>query len=324
MALNVYISGTGSYAPPKVIKNDFFEKVGSNDEWIYKNLGIKERRVVEDETTSDLAAKAGLDAIKNAGLKIEDIDMIVVATTTPDRQAPSCACFVQDKIKAYQAVAFDVAAVCSGALFTIATAHHFIKTGMYKNVLVIGADTFSTITDWDRRDSVFFGDGAGAMVLSQTEEDKGFIDFDLHSDGRGKEHFTIPGGGAEQPASNDSLKNKQHYFQMNGKEVFDTATKVVPKSIDTILTRNDMQIEQIKFMVPHQPSIGILKSIAKSVGLPFERVTINMDRYANTSGATIPLVLDETHKAGKIKDGDYLLFAAVGAGWTWGTALYKW
>jgi 3-oxoacyl-[acyl-carrier-protein] synthase-3 len=251
--------------------------------------------------------------------------MIVVATTTPDRQAPSCACFVQDKIKAYQAVAFDVAAVCSGALFTIAVAHEFIKTGRYNNVLVIGADTFSTITDWERRDSVFFGDGAGALVLSQTtDKDKGFIDFDMHSDGRGKEHFTIPGGGSEQPASSDSLKNKQHYFQMNGKEVFDTAIKVVPKSIKNILKRNLISIDQIQYMIPHQPSIGILKSIAKTIGLPFERVTTNMDKYANTSGATIPLVLDETHKAGKFKKGDYLIFAAVGAGWTWGTALYKW
>ncbi len=324
MSVNVFISGTGSYTPEKIIPNSYFEKVGSNDEWIYKNLGIRERRVVENETTSDLAAKAGLKALENANLQVEDIDMIVVATTTPDRQAPSCACFVQDKIKAYQAVAFDVAAVCSGALFTIAVAHEFIKTGRYKNVLVIGADTFSTITDWDRRDSVFFGDGAGALVLSQTNENKGFIDFDMHSDGRGKEHFTIPGGGAEQPASSDSLKNKQHYFQMNGKEVFDTATKVVPKSIEALLSKNRLSIGQISYMIPHQPSIGILKSIAKTVGLPFERVTTNMDKYANTSGATIPLVLDETHKANKFKKGDYLLFAAVGAGWTWGTALYKW
>ncbi|MGX1022890.1 3-oxoacyl-ACP synthase III family protein [Psychroflexus sp. MBR-150] len=325
MSVNVFISGTGSYTPDKIIPNSFFEKVGSNDEWIYKNLGIKERHVVENETTSDLAAKAGLNAIENAGLQVGDIDMIVVATTTPDRQAPSCACFVQDKIKAYQAVAFDVAAVCSGALFTIAVAHEFIKTGRYNNVLVIGADTFSTITDWERRDSVFFGDGAGALVLSQTtDKDKGFIDFDMHSDGRGKEHFTIPGGGSEQPASSDSLKNKQHYFQMNGKEVFDTAIKVVPKSIKNILKRNLISIDQIQYMIPHQPSIGILKSIAKTIGLPFERVTTNMDKYANTSGATIPLVLDETHKAGKFKKGDYLIFAAVGAGWTWGTALYKW
>lgn len=324
MPRNVYIKGTGSYTPEKVVPNSYFERVGSNDEWIYKNLGIRERRIVEDETTSDLAAQAGLKAIENAGLEVKDIDMIVVATSTPDRQAPSCACFVQDKIKAYQAVAFDVAAVCSGALFTVAVAHEFIKTGTYENVLVIGADTFSTITDWDRRDSVFFGDGAGAMVLSATTEDKGFIDFDMHSDGRGKEHFTIPGGGSENPASKNSVKDKQHYFQMNGKEVFDTATKVVPESIKTILTRNNINIDQIAYLIPHQPSIGILKSIAKSVGLPFERVTTNMDKYANTSGATIPLVLDETHKAGKFSKGDYLIFAAVGAGWTWGTALYKW
>ena len=324
MVRNVYIKGTGSYAPEKVIPNDYFERVGSNDTWIYNTLGIKERRIVEDETTSDLAAKAGLKAIEDAGLQVNDIDMIVVATTTPDRQAPSCACFVQDKLKAYQAVAFDVAAVCSGALFTISVAHEFIKTGRYDNVLVIGADTFSTITDWDRRDSVFFGDGAGAMVLSHTSEDKGFIDFDLHSDGRGKEHFTIPGGGSENPATKKSVKKKQHYFQMNGKEVFDTATKVVPESINALLQKNHVTIDQISYMIPHQPSIGILKSIARSVGLPFEKVTTNMDRYANTSGATIPLVFDETHHAGKFSDGDYLLFAAVGAGWTWGTALYKW
>ena len=324
MSRNVFIKGTGSYAPEKVVPNDYFERVGSNDTWIYNTLGIKERRIVVDETTSDLAAKAGLKAIENADLTVEDIDMIVVATTTPDRQAPSCACFVQDKLKAYQAVAFDVAAVCSGALFTISVAHEFIKTGRYNHVLVIGADTFSTITDWDRRDSVFFGDGAGAMVLSHTNEDKGFIDFDLHSDGRGKEHFTIPGGGSENPATKKSVKKKQHYFQMNGKEVFSTATKVVPKSINALLEKNNISIDDISFMIPHQPSIGILKSIAKTVGLPFEKVTTNMDKYANTSGATIPLVFDETHQAGKFKEGDYLIFAAVGAGWTWGTALYKW
>lgn len=324
MSRNVYIKGTGSYTPKKVIPNSYFERVGSNDEWIYNTLGIKERRIVEEENTSDLAAKAGLNAINDAGLSVKDIDMIVVATTTPDRQAPSCACFVQEKLEAFQAVAFDVAAVCSGALFTISVAHEFIKTGRYNHILVIGADTFSNITDWDRRDSVFFGDGAGALVLSHTTEDKGFIDFDLHSDGRGKEHFTIPGGGSENPASNESVKDKQHYFQMNGKEVYNTATKVVPQSVKAILTKNNISVNQLAYMIPHQPSIGILKSIAKSIGLPFEKVTTNMDKYANTSGATIPLVLDETHKAGKFSSGDYLLFAAVGAGWTWGTALYKW
>jgi len=321
---NVYISGTGAYVPPKILPNTFFEKVGSSDEWIYNKLGIKERRIAEDEATSDLAYKAGLDAVANANLEVEDIDLIIVATTTPDRQAPSCACFVQEKMQAFNAVAFDVAAVCSGALFTISVGYQFVKNSVYNNVLVIGADTFSNIIDWERRDSVFFGDGAGALVLSKTQENKGFIDFNLHSDGRGKEHFTIPGGGSEHPASKETLEQRLHYFQMNGKEVFDTATKVVPESIRELLDKTKTSVDDISFLIPHQPSIGILKSIAKQINMPFEKVMTNMDKYANTSGATIPLVLDEVHKANRFKKDDLLLFAAVGAGWTWGTAIYKW
>ncbi|MFN2261169.1 MAG: 3-oxoacyl-ACP synthase III family protein [Psychroflexus sp.] len=321
---NVFISGTGSYVPPKVLPNSFFEKVGSSDEWIFNKLGIKERRIVENEATSDLAAKAGLKAIENANLKVEDIDLIIVATTTPDRQAPSCACFVQEKMEAFNAVAFDVAAVCSGALFTISVGYQFVKNQVYKNVLVIGADTFSNIIDWERRDSVFFGDGAGALVLSETDEDKGFIDFNLHSDGRGKEYFTIPGGGSETPTSPETIENKQHFFQMNGKEVYDTATKVVPESIHELLAKTKTPVDDIDYLIPHQPSIGILKSIAKSINMPFDKVMTNMDKYANTSGGTIPIVLDETHQQGRFQPGNKLLFAAVGAGWTWGTALYKW
>lgn len=321
---NVYIKGTGSYAPANIVKNSYFEAVGSTDEWIFSKLGIRERRISIDESTSDLAYKAGLIAIENASLKAEDIDLIIVATTTPDRPSPSSACFVQDKLKAVNAVAFDISAVCSGALFTMATAVQFVKTGMYKNVLVIGADTFSTIIDWERRDSVFFGDGAGAMVLSDTTEDKGFIDFALHSDGTGKEHFTVPAGGSAKPASLETVKNREHYFQMNGKAVYDTATKVVPKNIMEILNRNNFTIEDVDFLLPHQPSINILKEIAEKVNLPFSKVKTNMDRYANTSGGTVPIILDEVHKNGEFKKGDILLFAAVGAGWTWGTALYKW
>lgn len=321
---NVYIKGTGSYAPSNIVKNSYFEAVGSTDDWIFSKLGIRERRISIDESTSDLAYKAGLIAIKDASLKVEDIDLIIVATTTPDRPSPSSACFVQDKLKAVNAVAFDISAVCSGALFTMATAVQFVKTGMYKNVLVIGADTFSTIIDWERRDSVFFGDGAGAMVLSATTEDKGFIDFALHSDGTGKEHFTVPAGGSSKPASMETVKNREHYFQMNGKAVYDTATEVVPKNIMEILTRNNFTIDDVDFLLPHQPSIRILKEIAEKVNLPFEKVKTNMDRYANTSGGTVPIILDETHKNNEFKTGDILLFAAVGAGWTWGTALYKW
>ena len=322
--INAYIKGTGSYAPKNVVKNDFFESVGSSDKWIYENLGIKERRISTGETTSDLAYQAGLIAIQDAGLQAKNIDLIIIATATPDRLAPSCACFVQEKLKASNAVAFDISAVCSGALFATATAVQYIKSGMYKNALVIGADTFSTITDWNRRDAVFFGDGAGALVLSHTTQDKGFQDFILKTDGTGKEHFTIPAGGSEKPASNDTLSSGEHYFKMNGSQVYKTAIDVVPKCIDEILSKNNCSIDQIKYLLPHQPSIRILQEVARRVGLPFEKVKTNMDRYANTSGGTIPIILDETLKENTFETGDLLLFAAVGAGWTWGTALYKW
>ena len=321
---NAYIKGTGSYLPPKILRNDFFESVGSSDKWIYNTLGIKERRITENETTSDLGYKASLNAIENAELTVLDIDLIIVATATPDRLAPSSACFVQEKLGAKNAVAFDISAVCSGALFATSIGVQFITSGMYKNVLVIGADTFSNIIDWERRDSVFFGDGAGAIVLSQTLEDKGFVEFLLHADGTGKDHFTVPAGGSELPASAKTVENGQHYFQMNGQEVYKTATDVVPKSINKLLKNNNVSVDAIKYMIPHQPSIGILKEIAKKIELPFEKVQTNMDKYANTSGGTIPIVLDEVLRKEKLTSGDLLLFAAVGAGWTWGSALYKW
>ena len=321
--INAYIRGTGSYAPKNIVKNNFFDRIGSSDEWIYENLGIKERRISEGETTSDLAYKAGLAAIEDAGLLPVDIDLIMVATATADRLAPSCACFVQEKLAANNAVAFDISAVCSGALFATATGVQYIKSGMYKNVLVIGADTFSNITDWSRRDAVFFGDGAGAILLSDTSEDKGFLDFVLHSDGTGKEHFTIPSGGSETPAIQETIDKGQHFFQMNGRAVYNTAIDVVPKCISEILTKNNRTIDEIKFLLPHQPSIKILQEIAKRVNMPFEKVKTNMDRYANTSGGTVPIILDETFKKNELEAGDLLLFATIGAGWTWGTALYK-
>lgn len=321
--INAYIKGTGSYVPPKILKNDFFEAVGSSDEWIFKNLGIRERRIAVGEVTSDLAYKAGLKALEGTDVKPEDLNLIIVATSTPDRQAPSTACFVQEKMGAFQAVAFDISAVCSGGLYGIAIGCQFVQTGMYKNVLVIGADTFSTITDWERKDSVFFGDGAGAILISATTEDKGFMDFKLHADGRGKLHFNIPAGGSELPASAETIKNKLHYFQMNGKEVYNTATKVLPEVITEILEANQLIADDVDWVIPHQPSIRILQETARKVNIPFEKVMTNMDKYANTSGGTIPIVLDETYKSGKIKPGNLLLFAAVGSGWTWGTALYK-
>lgn len=320
---NAYVIGTGSHAPANIVHNDHFDAIGSSDAWIQERLGIRERRISTGETTSDLATEAGRIAIEDAGLTSADIDLIVVATATPDRPVPSCACMVQEKLGAHEAAAFDISAVCSGALFSIATGAQFIQSGMYEHVLVIGADTFSNIIDWSRRDAVFFGDGAGALVLSATEEDKGFIDFLLHTDGTGKDHFTVRGGGSEMPASAETVAAGHHNFSMNGKAVFDTAIEVLPGSIHRLLETNGVKVDELQWLLPHQPSIRILQEVARRIGMPFEKVKTNMDRYANTSGGTIPILLDEVRRAGDLKPRDLVLFAAVGAGWTWGTALYR-
>ena len=322
----VKIIGTGSYVPEKIYSNKYIETlVDTNDEWIQKKLGIRERRIAADnQATSDLAWRAGYNAILDAGLSKNDIDLIIVATSTPDRLAPSTAAIVQHKLEAYNSVAFDISAVCSGFLYGMSVASQFIASGVYDNVLVIGADTFSKITDWSRRDCVFFGDGAGASVLSSGNINEGFIAFRLFTDGRGYEKFTVPAGGSEIPCSKESIDKKLHYFQMDGKAVYETGTKVLPQAIFKVLSDTGLKIEDIDLMIPHQPSIGILKETARVINLPFEKVMTNMDKYANTSGATIPLILDEVNKAGKIKKGDNILFAAVGSGWTYGAAIIKW
>lgn len=323
---NVKIIGTGSYLPETVYTNEYLETISpTNAQWIEDNLGIRERRIaLPDQPTSDLAAKAGMRAIENAGLKPDDIDLIIVATSTPDRLAPSTAAIVQDKIKAYNSVAFDLAAVCSGFLFSISTASQFIATGIYNNALVIGADTFSKIIDWDRRDCVFFGDGAGAAVLTHTDSNAGFLAFRLYTDGRGKWNFTIPGGGSEFPLSHENVDAGHRFFQMVGKAVYETGVKVLPKSINQVLHDTGLTIDDVDYLIPHQPSIQILKDTAKIIGLPWEKVMTNMDRYANTSGGTIPILLDEVNRSGKLKSGNIVLFAAVGAGWTYGASLIKW
>lgn len=323
---NVKIIGTGSFVPERIYTNEYLETIlPTSAEWIYENLGIRERRVAaEHEATSDLAWKAGKNAIGNAGLTTDDIDLIIVATATPDRLAPSTACIVQDKLKAYNAVAFDISAVCSGFLFGMSVASQFIASGVYDNVLVIGADTFSKIIDWTRRDAVFFGDGAGAAVLSHSNVTGGFLAYRLYSDGRGKDHFTVPAGGSEFPASHKTVDEKMHYFRMNGKAVYDTGTIVLPKAINQVLADTGLSINDIDLMIPHQPSIKILKKTAEIIGLPFAKVMTNMEKYANTSGGTLPILLDEVNRANKIKKGNIILFAAVGSGWTYGAAIIKW
>lgn len=322
----VKIIGTGSYLPETVYTNKYLETIiDTKDSWIQENLGIKERRIANNnQATSDLAALAALAALDNAKLQPENIDLIIVATATPDRKAPSTACFVQDKIKAYNAVAFDIAAVCSGFLFALSTAAQFIASGLYDNVLVIGADKFSSLIDWKRRDAVFFGDGAGAAILTHGNGDEGFLSFRLYSDGRGKFNFTVPGGGSETPLTVDNLSQGLQFFQMNGSEVYNTGTKVLPQAIMQVLDDTGLKISDIDLMIPHQPSIAILKKTAEIIGLPFEKVMTNMDKYANTSGGTIPILLDEVNRQGRLTKGKNILFAAVGAGWTWGASIIKW
>lgn len=322
---NVKISGTGSYIPDTVYTNEYLETiVPTKAQWVYENVGIKERHIAApDQATSDLAVIAGQRAIDDAGLVSADIDLIIVATATPDRKAPSTAAFVQHKLDAFNAAAFDLAAVCSGFLFGMSVASQYIAAGVYNNVLVIGADTFSKITDWSKRDAVFFGDGAGAAVVTSANVTEGFLAYRLYTETREEMlGFTVPGGGSENPLHSNNLKDQ--FFVMNGKTVFSTAVKALPKAINQVLEDTGLTVDDIDLMIPHQPSIRILQKTAEIIGLPFEKVMTNMDRYANTSGGTIPILLDEVKKSGKLKKGNIVLFAAVGSGWTYGASIIKW
>jgi len=310
---SIKIAGTGSGIPERIVKNaELVQKIGTSEQWIEENLGIKERRIVAPgQVTSDLAIMAARNAIASANIDINDIDLIIVATATPDRSAPSTACIVHHGLGiTNNCPAFDVNAVCSGFLYAMSIGSQFIQSGIYKNVLIIGADTFSKITDWNRRDCVFFGDGAGAVVLQRTDDDDGFFCFELFADGRGKDNFTVFPG--------------DKYFTMNGKAVYETGTTVLPKTLQDLLGRQNLTIDDVDFVVPHQPSIRVLKKTAEVLGLPLEKMGMNMDHFANTSSATVPLLLDEVVRKGRVKKGDLVAFLAVGSGWTWGAALYRW
>jgi 3-oxoacyl-[acyl-carrier-protein] synthase-3 len=322
---NVKIVGTGSYVPDMVYTNEYLETIiPTNSDWVYENVGIKERHIASPtQATSDLAVKAAERAIENAGLSPEDIELIIVATSTPDRKAPSTAAFVQHKLHAINAVAFDINAVCSGFLYGMSVASQYIASGIYDNVLIIGADTFSKITDWSRRDAIFFGDGAGAAIATYCNATEGFLAYRLYTNTQQDMlGFTIPGGGSEMPLTANNLE--EQYFRMNGKQVFNSAIQALPEAINQVLTDTGLSIDDIDMMIPHQPSIRILQKTAEIIGLPFSKVMHNMERYANTSGGTIPILLDELNKSGKLHSGSIILFAAVGSGWTYGASIIKW
>jgi 3-oxoacyl-[acyl-carrier-protein] synthase-3 len=324
------IIGTGSYLPQKILTNDELSRiVDTNDEWIFQRAGIKERRIASDsEVTSDLAANAALAAIENAGMIPADIDLIIVATITPDKLLPSTATRVQKKIKARKVAAFDISAACSGFVYGLTIADQFIKSGFYKNILVIGVELLSRITNWeDRTTCVLFGDGAGAVVLSanEIENDTGFKNVTLGADGFSPpEWLEIPAGGSALPASNESVQRKLHYLAMNGKEIFKFGIKIIPETINRLLDKNDYTIEDIDLIIPHQANVRIVESAAKRLGISKEKFFMNIDKYANTSAASIPIALDDARKKDLIKKGDKVIMIGFGGGLTWGAVLYEW
>ncbi|MCM3131941.1 ketoacyl-ACP synthase III [Paenibacillus polysaccharolyticus] len=323
----VGIIGTGKYVPEKILTNSDLEKmVDTNDEWIVSRTGIKERHIAApDQATSDLAFEAAIKALESAGMTGSDLDLIIVATITPDSSFPSTACILQDKLGAKGAAAFDLSAACSGFVYGLATATSFIQSGMYNNALVIGADCLSRITDYtDRNTCVLFGDGAGAVVVGEVPEGRGFKAFDLGAEGAGGSLLQIEGGGSRLPASAETVENKKHYIYMNGREVFKFAVRVMGTATIEVLRKAGMDRTDVDLFVPHQANVRIIQSAMQRLELPEEKVVVNVDKYANTSAASIPLALVEAAEEGRMKAGDTVLMVGFGGGLTWGASVLVW
>jgi 3-oxoacyl-[acyl-carrier-protein] synthase III len=323
----VGILGTGSYLPEKVLTNADLEKmVDTNDEWIVSRTGIRERRIAAlDEASSDLSVKAAEKALKKAGIRAEELDMIIVTTVTPDMNFPATACLVQDRLGAKKAATFDLSAACTGFIYGISTGAQFIATGVYKYVLVIGVECLSRIVDWtDRNTCVLFGDGAGAAVLGPVEEGYGFLSFELGGDGSGGNLLNLPAGGSRLPASEKTIQERLHYVHMSGREVFKFAVRVMGNATEEALAKAGLSKEDIDFLVPHQANIRIIDSAVKRLGLTEDKVVVNLDRYGNMSSASIPVALDEAVERGQIKKGDTMVLCGFGGGLTWGATVLKW
>lgn len=324
---NVGIIGTGMYVPERIMTNFDLEKiVETTDEWITTRTGIKERRIVADEEAcSDLAAKAAERALADAGVTAEEIDLVIVATITPDFAFPATAALVQHKIGAKKAAAFDLEAACTGLVYSIAAGANFIATGMYKKVLVVGSEALSKITDWeDRNTCVLFGDGASAVVLGEVGEGEGLLSYHLAADGSGGEYLDMPGGGSRNPATVDTVNDRMHFLKMKGQDVFKFAVTALPETVLKTLEKAGVSADEIKMIVPHQANYRIIGSAAKRLSIDVEKFYMNMDRYGNTSSASIGIALDEAVKAGKIVKGDYIVLVGFGAGLTYGSCLIKW
>ena len=316
------IIGTGSYLPDKVLTNQDLEKmVDTSDQWIVERTGIRKRHIAaDDEYTCDLAEKAAYNALQMAGLKPADIDLIVVATTTPDQVFPSTACLLQARLGIHGPAAFDVQAVCTGFIYAISVADKFIKTGSARRALVVGAETLSRIVDWqDRNTCVLFGDGAGAVVL-EASDDPGIISTHLHADGAFESLLRVPSGISR---GYTALQEGTAYMEMRGNEVFKMAVTTLGRIADETLKANGIEKPQIDWLIPHQANIRIINATAKKLSLPMERVVVTVDEHGNTSAASVPLALDTAVRDGRVKRGETLLMEAFGGGFTWGSVLAK-
>lgn len=324
---NAKITGVGMYVPDKVLDNKYFESiVDTNDEWIRVRTGIRERRILEQGATSDLAAKAALDLFDKHNINPEDIDAIIVATVTPDMFFPATACLVQDKIGAKNAWGFDLSAACSGFLFAFQTGASLVETGRYKKVLVIGADKMSSIVDYtDRNICILFGD-AGSAVLLEPSDDKsiGLQKSILRVDGTGKDALNMLGGGSLNPATYETVDKKWHYIYQDGKAVFKVAVKGMADVSAELMEMSGLKSDDIAYLVPHQANLRIIDATAERMGLSKDKVMINIDKFGNTTAATIPLCLTEYYRDGKLKKGDNLILSAFGAGYTWGAIHVVW
>ena len=323
--MRVGIMGTGSYVPERILtNNDLAKIVDTNDEWITTRTGIRERRIAaDDEATSDLAFKAAEKAIMDAGIDKNEIELIIVATMTQDHLTPSTAALVQDKL-GIKAAAFDVSAACTGFIYGFTAGYSFIKAGIYKKVLVIGAETMSRVTDWeDRGTCILFGDGAGAVVLGEVETG-GFLASHLAADGSGACELIVPAGGSRKAATAETIENREVYLKMNGREVFKFAVKAFPESVENVLTQQNLTADDIDIFIPHQANVRIIEAIAKRFKQPLDKFFVNLHKYGNTSGASIPIALDEASKEGRFKRGDKIVATGFGGGLTYGSILFEW
>lgn len=321
------ITATSRYLPKRILTNHDLEKmVNTTDEWIRSRTGIETRHLVsEGEATSDMAANVAKQLLERSGKTPDEIDLIIVATSTPDYLVVSTAALVQDKIGANNAWGFDIVAACTGFVYAMETGAKMVESGRYKNVIVIGGDTMSSIIDYtDRNTCVIFGDGAGGVLLEPSENDYGILDSILHIDGSGHKYLTVPAGGSARPASKDTVEKRMHFVYQDGKKVFKFAVKNMAKVSKQILDKNGLVGSDIKLFIPHQANKRIIDAAAKRCGMKEDQVLINVNKYGNTTAGTIPICIDEAWEENRLEEGDLLLLAAFGGGFTWGSMLIRW